>query len=100
LIQDHGKLRNLDSKICLPGFYRFKFQFHSFFAEAFSTVSVKLGHSAMLAQCPVCAKADTAGRFMSTRALASKNSHIVCEGGARRPGEKSSRPPKTSSPVD
>jgi hypothetical protein len=27
---------------------------------------VTLGHSAMLAQCPVCLKADTAGRFMST----------------------------------
>jgi len=27
---------------------------------------VTTGHSAMSAQCPVCAKADTAGRFMST----------------------------------
>jgi transposase InsO family protein len=27
----------------------------------------KLGHSAMSAQCPVCPKADIAGRFMSTR---------------------------------
>jgi hypothetical protein len=33
----------------------------------FSTVSVKLGHSAMSAQCPVCSKADMAGGFMSTR---------------------------------
>ena len=33
-------MRNLDSKIHLPGFDRFKFQFHSFFAETFSTVSV------------------------------------------------------------
>src|SRR5262249_34080600 len=36
-----GELRNLDSKICLPGFYRFKFQFHSFFAQTFSTVSTR-----------------------------------------------------------
>src|SRR5262249_39351153 len=28
---------------------------------------VKLGHSAVSAQCPVCPKADMAGRFMSTR---------------------------------
>src|SRR5215469_6215076 len=28
---------------------------------------VKLGHSAMSARCPVCPKADTTGRFMSTR---------------------------------
>jgi len=28
-----------DSKIYLPGFHRFKFEFHSFFAETFSTVS-------------------------------------------------------------
>src|SRR6516225_8861664 len=30
-------------------------------------VRVRLGHSAMSARCPVCPKADTAGRFMSTR---------------------------------
>src|SRR5262245_48313879 len=36
-------MRNLDSKIHLPGFDRFKFQFHSFFAETFSTASVKGG---------------------------------------------------------
>jgi hypothetical protein len=40
LIQDRRQRRNLDSKIYLPGFHRFKFQFHSFFAENFSTVSV------------------------------------------------------------
>ena len=40
-----GELRNLDSKICLPGFYRFKFQFHSFFAETFSTASTPRGRS-------------------------------------------------------
>jgi hypothetical protein len=34
-----------DSKIRLPGFDRFKFQFHSFFAETFSTASVKLGRA-------------------------------------------------------
>jgi hypothetical protein len=28
---------------------------------------VRLGHSAMSAQCPVCPKADTAQRFESTR---------------------------------
>jgi hypothetical protein len=33
-------MRNLDSKIHLPRFDRFKLQFHSFFAETFSTVSV------------------------------------------------------------
>jgi hypothetical protein len=38
-------MRNLDSKIHLPGFDRFKFQFHSFFAETFSTASVKIGRS-------------------------------------------------------
>jgi len=27
----------------------------------------RLGHSAMSARCPVCPKADTAGRFMSIR---------------------------------
>jgi hypothetical protein len=58
LIQDQGELRNLDSKISLPGFHRFKFQFHSFFAETFSTVSVRFGHSAMSAQFPHCPKAD------------------------------------------
>src|SRR5262245_52892570 len=40
LIQDQGQIRNLESKIYLPGFHRFKFEFHSFFAETFSTVSV------------------------------------------------------------
>jgi hypothetical protein len=30
-------------------------------------LGVKPGHSVMSAQCPVCPKADTAGRFMSTR---------------------------------
>src|SRR6516164_11143899 len=30
-------------------------------------VRVRLGHSAMSARCPVCPKADTTGRFMSTR---------------------------------
>jgi hypothetical protein len=49
LIQDQKKLRNLESKISLPGFHRFKFQFHSFFAETFSTVSVKSGPAAMSA---------------------------------------------------
>src|SRR5215469_12211658 len=34
---------------------------------SFYTARVKIGHSAMLAQCPVCPKADTVGRFMSTR---------------------------------
>jgi len=29
-------------------------------------VGIRLGHSAMSAQCPVCPKADKAGRFMST----------------------------------
>src|SRR5262249_32779866 len=28
---------------------------------------VRIGHSTMSARCPVCPKADTAGRFMSTR---------------------------------
>src|SRR5215510_11911630 len=31
-----------------------------------SPVWVRPGHSAMSAQCPVCPKADKAGRFMST----------------------------------
>src|SRR5215813_12604082 len=44
LIQDQGQTRNLESKIYLPGFHRFKFEFHSFFAETFSTVSVKFRH--------------------------------------------------------
>src|SRR5215831_247783 len=44
LIQDQGQTRNLDSKIYLPGFHRFKFEFHSFFAETFSTVSTQSGH--------------------------------------------------------
>jgi hypothetical protein len=44
LIQDQGQMRNLDSKIHLPGFDRFKFQFHSFFAETFSTASTHCGH--------------------------------------------------------
>jgi hypothetical protein len=37
----------------LPGFDRFKFEIHSFFAETFSTVSVRLGPAAMHVQCPV-----------------------------------------------
>jgi len=41
-----GELRNLDSKICLPGFRRFKFKFHNFFAETFSTVSSESGQMA------------------------------------------------------
>src|SRR5262249_16428477 len=32
-----------------------------------SPVGVRLGHSAMSAQCPVCPKADVPGLFMSTR---------------------------------
>jgi hypothetical protein len=47
LIQDQGQTRNLDSKIYLPGFDRFKFEFHSFFAETFSTASVKSGKAQM-----------------------------------------------------
>jgi hypothetical protein len=31
-------MRNLDSKIHLPGFDCFKFQFHSFFAETFNSI--------------------------------------------------------------
>ena len=34
-----------DSKIYLPGFHRFKFEFHSFFGETFSTVSAITQHS-------------------------------------------------------
>jgi hypothetical protein len=37
-------MRNLDSKIHLPGFDPFKFQFHSFFAVTFSTASTHLCH--------------------------------------------------------
>src|SRR5262249_27283750 len=44
LIQDQGQTSNLDSKIYLPGFHRFKFEFHSFFAETFSTASTHSGH--------------------------------------------------------
>jgi hypothetical protein len=40
-------MRNLDSKIHLPGFDPFKFQFHSFFAETFLTASVNRVDSAM-----------------------------------------------------
>jgi hypothetical protein len=43
LIQDSKPMRNLDSKIHLPGFVYFKFQFHISFAETFSTVSVNGG---------------------------------------------------------
>jgi len=43
LIQDQGQTRNQDSKIYLPGFHRFKFEFHSFFAETFSTISTHNG---------------------------------------------------------
>src|SRR5262245_60903208 len=35
-------MRNFDSKIHLPGFDRFKFQFHSFFAETFFTPELHL----------------------------------------------------------
>src|SRR5262245_9622828 len=48
-------MRNLDSKIHLPGFDRFKFQFHSFFAETFSTASTQsdiyVGHLKRTRQC-------------------------------------------------
>jgi hypothetical protein len=37
------------------------------FDPAYARLGVTTGHSAMSAQCPVCAKADTVGRFMSTR---------------------------------
>jgi hypothetical protein len=67
LIQDQGELRNQDSKISLPGFHRFKFQFHSFFAETFSTVSVRFGHSAMSAQFPHCPKADVDPRIVMSQ---------------------------------
>jgi hypothetical protein len=40
LIQGQEQTRNLDSKIRLPGFFRFNFQFHSSFADTFSTASV------------------------------------------------------------
>jgi hypothetical protein len=40
-------MRNLDSKIYLPRFYHFKFRFHSYFAETFSTVSVISRHDAI-----------------------------------------------------
>jgi hypothetical protein len=36
-------MRNLDSKTYLPGFHHFKFRFHGFVTETFSTVSVKSG---------------------------------------------------------
>src|SRR5262245_37482553 len=35
------------------------------FRSGLCPLGVKLGHSAMSAQCPVCPKADTAERFMS-----------------------------------
>jgi hypothetical protein len=44
LIQDQGQIRKLDSKIYLRRFVRFKFQFHSFFAETFSTASATSGN--------------------------------------------------------
>ena len=37
------------------------------FGRAIDCFGSRTGHSAISAQCPVCAKADTAGRFMSTR---------------------------------
>jgi len=43
------------------------FLFYSFSAVTFSTASVRLGHSTMSAQCPICPNADVAERFMSTR---------------------------------
>src|SRR5262245_16673801 len=43
------------------------FLFYSFSAVTFSTASVRLGHSMMSAQCPICPNADVAERFMSTR---------------------------------
>jgi hypothetical protein len=44
LIQDEEPTRNLDSKIHVAGFVRFKFQFHISFAETFSTVSTQKRH--------------------------------------------------------
>jgi hypothetical protein len=44
LIQDQEQMRNLHSEIPFSGFVRFKFQFHSFFAETFSTASTLTGH--------------------------------------------------------
>jgi hypothetical protein len=38
----------------LPGFYRFKFEFHSFFAETFSTASVKGGEDSQGRSSPKC----------------------------------------------
>src|SRR5262249_11162466 len=34
--------------------------------QASPMIGVRLGHSAMSARCPVCPKADTTGRLMST----------------------------------
>jgi hypothetical protein len=44
LIQDWKAMRVLDSKIQLPGFVCFKFQFPIFFADTFSTVSTQFRH--------------------------------------------------------
>jgi hypothetical protein len=44
LIQDRKRMRNLDSKIHLPGFVCFKYQFHISFAKTFSTASTRSGH--------------------------------------------------------
>jgi hypothetical protein len=37
-LSSRASVEPVDSKIYLPRFHRFKFQFHSFFAETFSTV--------------------------------------------------------------
>jgi hypothetical protein len=44
LIQGERRTSNIDSKIHLLGFDYFKIQFHSFFLDTFSTVSVKVQH--------------------------------------------------------
>jgi hypothetical protein len=54
LIQNWKPMRNLDSRIQLPGFVCFKFQFHIFFAETFRQYGRvedergSFGHSATL----------------------------------------------------
>src|SRR5262245_50298530 len=47
------------------------------FNSSYVGVGVKLGHSAMLAQCPVCPKTDTTGRFYEYTLLSAPRAYVA-----------------------
>src|SRR5262245_25586365 len=83
LIQDQGQIRNLESKIYLPGFHRFKFEFHSFFAETFSTVSATCRRYAV----PRCAVCDRGNGVVARAVSPPRLGVLFARGGGRGLGD-------------